>query len=83
MSAPLTIENVWMAISVDENGDEGVCAVMVGNSWMPLIAADRDRLPFVERSAQELADLQDKHIRIIRLTERSEVREINPKEKRQ
>ena len=75
MSVPLTIENVWMAVSVEDNGDEGVCAVMVGGAWMPLLAADRARLPFVEEQAQMLADqLPDKRIKLIRLTGREEVR---------
>ena len=82
MSAPLTIESVWMAVSVDANGNEGVCAILLGQHWMPLIAADRDRLPFVLRQAEEIADLQEKHIKIIRLTERSEIKSFG-KEKRQ
>lgn len=78
MSVPLTIENCWLAVSVDDNGDEGVCAVMVGGTWMPLLAADRKRVTFIEEQAQLLADMQDKKIKIIRLTERSEIRTIRP-----
>jgi len=76
MSAPLTIENVWMAVSVEDNGDEGVVAAMIGDAWMPLIAADRARLPFVIEYAEAIARQQDKTIKIIRLTERSEIRTI-------
>jgi len=77
MSAPVTIENCWMAVSVEANGDEGVCAIMVGNTWMPLIAADRARLSFVEEQAQMLADqLPTKTFKIIRLTDRNVIRTV-------
>ena len=76
MSAPLTIENCWLAVSVDDNGDEGVCAALVGEHWMPLLAADRARLPFVIDAAEKIADQTGQTIKIIRLTERSEIRTI-------
>jgi hypothetical protein len=34
------IAAIWAAISVDEGGMEGVCAVNLNGQWMPLIAAD-------------------------------------------
>ena len=76
MSAPLTIENCWLAVSVDANGDEGVCAALVGAHWMPLMAADRARLPFVIDAAEKIASQTGQSIKIIRLTERSEIRTI-------
>ena len=76
MSAPLTIENCWLAVSVDEEGDEGVCAALIGHAWMPLMAADRARLPFVLDAAQKIADETGQTIKIIRLTERSEIKTI-------
>lgn len=72
MSA-LTINSVWMAVAVDGDGNEGVCAALVGGMWMPLLAADRDRLPWLLEQAELLAGAQDRPVRVIRLTTREEV----------
>jgi hypothetical protein len=73
----LRIDAVWMAVSVDENGDEGVCAVNVNGSWMPLLAADEARLPFVIQQATDIAAATQQLIRIVRLTVREEIKTID------
>lgn len=42
----LKIESIWAFVSVDDDGNEGVCAaqLMGPGSLMPLIAADPARL---------------------------------------
>jgi hypothetical protein len=73
----LRIENIWAYVSVDENGMEGVCAVNVGGTWIPLIAADPERLESLRSMALTLAALTpNRKIRLIKLTSREEIETI-------
>lgn len=71
------IDSVWMALSVDDDGTEGVCAVLVGGMMMPLLAADEARLPFIIREASQIAAAQQRLVRIVKLTSREEVQTID------
>lgn len=73
----LCIDRIWMAISVDRDGNEGVCAVSVGGMQMPLIAADEARLPFVRTNAQLIAKQTGKAVRVIRLSTRELIEEYD------
>jgi predicted pyridoxine 5'-phosphate oxidase superfamily flavin-nucleotide-binding protein len=78
----LRIDQVWMAVSVDEDGNEGVCAAPLpgsGTLTMPLIAADEARLPFIMNMAEQLAAATGKKIRIIKLSTRTEVMAFDPR----
>jgi hypothetical protein len=68
-----SIDSVWMAVSVDADGIEGICGVLVGKQWMPLVAADEARLPFVREQAAIIARATRQLVRVIRLHGRSEV----------
>ena len=74
----LSIDSVWMAVSVDDDGTEGVCATLGPNGmWMPLLAADEKRLPFIIEQASKIAATQQRLIRIVKLTTREEVQVID------
>lgn len=73
----IRIDSVWMAVSVDEDGMEGVCAVHMNGGWMPLLAADEARLPFVLAKAQEIATARQQRIKIVRLNSREEIKEFD------
>ena len=73
----LRIDNVWMALSVDDDGTEGVCATMMGDQWMPLLAADEKRLPFIIDMARKIAVAEKRLVRIVKLTTREEVELID------
>ena len=77
INTQLRIDNVWLAVSVDDDGTEGVCAVMVNGAWMPLLAADEKRLPFIIEQASQIAAIQQRLIRIVKLTTREEVQVID------
>ena len=53
---PLKIEEVYMWVLADENGDEGIPAVMIGGSWIPAVGADAARVlsmrPEIEMAAR-------------------------------
>lgn len=76
----LRIDAVWMFISVDEAGNEGVCAgPMPGLPGpIPLIAADEARLVSLIPMAEELARLSKMRIRLIKLSMRTELLVIGP-----
>ena len=49
------IGSVWLFVSVDENGDEGVCAFMGSTGWMPMVASDEQRRDLLIPIAREIA----------------------------
>jgi hypothetical protein len=73
------IEQIWAVVSVDpEDGNEGVAAVELQSGvMMPLIAADEKRLEFIKPLAQQLANFTEMKLKLIRLSVREEVAEIN------
>lgn len=73
-----TIDSVWAAVAIDAVEQiEGMCAVKVGENWMPLLAADEDRLPFVREQAALIARESGQVVRIIRLTQREVIETID------
>ena len=70
------IQEVWVALSVDEGG-EGVCATMVGNTLMPLIAADEVRLEWITQQAELVARMSGRNVRLVKLTQRVDVKEFS------
>jgi len=50
---PLKVEECWLYVATDEDGNEGAMAIMGPRGPMPLVCANPDRLD----SSQRLADL--------------------------
>jgi hypothetical protein len=75
----LRIDQVWIFISVDATG-EGVCAapLMGSGSLVPLIAADEARLKSLIPIARQLARDSGKQIKLIKLSQRTELMAISP-----
>ncbi|NEI52693.1 hypothetical protein GR217_34305 [Rhizobium leguminosarum] len=71
------IDSVWMAVSVDDDGSEGICAILHNGMWMPLLAADEARLAAITEEAKIIAATQGRLIRIIKLNSREEVKAID------
>lgn len=74
------ITGVWMVVSVDDDGQEGVVAAphWEGGPVMPLIAADEARLPMIKTLAKQIAGLTKKQLRLIRLDTRTDLETITP-----
>lgn len=70
------IDDIWLVVSVDAEGNEGLCGMQTPVGWSPLVAADPKRLPTIERAASLLAN-EDIHLRLIRLSQRTVEREWN------
>jgi len=71
------INNVWAFISVDEDGDEGLCACPINGVTMPMIASDEQRLKDLTPMAKTLAGMTGQTIKLIKLSAREDVRVIN------
>ena len=71
---------MWAFISVDEQGNEGVCAATFPGlpGVTPLIAADEARLQSLLPMARHIARTTGMRIRLIRLGVRSELLVIGP-----
>ena len=68
------IDNVWVFVSRDENGNEGVIAAPTALGVMPLIAADSERLESLRPLAKSLVDkVPGKKVALIKLTTREEI----------
>lgn len=72
------IGSVWAFLSVDQAGNEGVCAAPIGPGGMtlPLIAADQARLASLTPIAEALAAMTGMTIRLVEFTGRVDLREI-------
>jgi hypothetical protein len=66
------VDCIWAFLSVDEDGNESVCAApMLGpGSLVPLIAADKAMLDSLWPIARELARVTGRIIRLVKFSER-------------
>lgn len=75
-----SIEQVFLFVSVDaKDGNEGVVGAPLGPvGCMPMVAADEKRLAQLIPMAEAIAKATNVKIRLIRLSHREVVQEINP-----
>lgn len=66
----LTIDECWLYVAVDENGDEGLMAFKnLAGEWMPLVCADPKRRESVHAMAEQVKaisgqDYKVKHFKL-------------------
>jgi hypothetical protein len=75
----LNIQSIWMVISVDEHGNEGVAAAPLTHGLLsvPLIAADEARLGEITKWGEEMAKMfPHKTFKLIRLHGREELKTL-------
>lgn len=70
---PFVIKEVYAAVSIAADGDEGVCAVQVAGVWPPLIAADQSRLDWIKQAGTDLGRHYGMKVRLIKLSTREDV----------
>ena len=73
-----SIDRVWMFISIDQNGNEGLLAAPYGPGGMllPLIAADEGRLKGLTKWAELIARNYDGKVKLIEMSTRTELRDL-------
>ena len=74
------ITEIYAFVSVDKNGNEGVCAFSTHKAMVPMIAADLERLEQFKPIARELAKISPHAIKLIKFHTREEIEEIKPEE---
>jgi hypothetical protein len=79
MTEPKKIEAVYCYIIDEKDGGEGIPAVQTPDGgWMPLVGADLERLESLKPVAQATANKLQKHMRIVKFTNKEVVAEIHP-----
>jgi hypothetical protein len=61
---------IWAFLSVDNDGNEGVCACRIGGVIVPLVAADEARLIALREQAEYLAAQSERKIMLVKFSKR-------------
>jgi hypothetical protein len=78
MSKPLKIESFYAFVAEDDEG-EGLAAFLgPDGTWIPMVAADMERVESLRDTAQAIATQTDTKIRVIQFQNRAVIEEINP-----
>ena len=73
------INQLWLVTYINEAGLETVAqAKLVTGEYVPLIAADAERLESVMEAAHGIAKAKDLKMRLIKFTNRLEIEDIAP-----
>lgn len=67
------IERIFAFIAEENPQDEGVVAMKIGTSWMPLVGADMARIESLRPIAQDIAKATGKTIKLIVFETRKEL----------
>ena len=73
----MKIESIWAYISEDENGEEGICGFNDPRTacWIPMIAADEERLKSLKPFAHQIAVVTGRKVKIVKFHNREELRD--------
>ena len=67
------IEEIWAWISDEGEGDEGIIAARIGDSWMPLVGADKLRIESLRDIAEETAKSTGRPVNLIKFSVREDM----------
>jgi hypothetical protein len=72
------ITEFWAALSVDSiDNNEGICAVQLSDGvWVPLLAADPARLPWIKEQAKLVKKKSGARIKIVKFSVREDIEEL-------
>lgn len=76
----LKIEKLYCFISDNQDG-EGITAFYAKDTWMPMVAADKQRVDTLMDLAQEMSDTSGKTITLCEFSVRTELKVITPQAK--
>lgn len=72
------IQSVYAYLSVADDGDEGLIGAVIGDTFMPLVAADQARLIDLRPFAENVARQSGRRVKLVRFTLRSDLEVIEP-----
>jgi len=58
------IDELYICLSVDANGNEGIVASYGTEAWMPLMSSERRHIPKFEKMVREMADQFEPGMRV-------------------
>lgn len=70
------ITDIHAIVTVGDDDEEGIPAMMSPAGPIPLIASDRVRLDQIKAMAQNIADATGKNFKVVRFSVREEIGEI-------
>ena len=79
----LAISEVFVFITKDATGNEGIPAVQVGDMMMPMVCADIDRVESLRSFARQMAEDSGIEIKLVHFSERTELETIAPAKTKQ
>lgn len=72
------IDEVWAVVAEDPNDNtEGVVAMQTDIGWLPLIAADKDRLENIKEWGRQMSAVRGQPFKLIKLSTREVVEDID------
>ena len=73
------IMTMYAYISEDDGpDDEGVVAMKMGDTWMPLVGADMERMESLRPMAQEISRVTGKEVILAKFQARTDMEVIRP-----
>lgn len=72
------MEKLHAFIATENDGTEGVVAMYTGIGWMPMVAADFERVQSLKPKALEIARATGKRIVLAEFSVRTDIEEIDP-----
>jgi protein gp37 len=71
-----TIDALYAWVATEPDGGEGVCSFQLGNTHMPLVGADMDRIKSLRRFAEIIRRASGCPIRLVRFSTREDLEEL-------
>jgi hypothetical protein len=78
MSEPLVISEMYAFVTAEPGEDEGVIAVKVGGTFMPLVGADLARVDSMRAMAQSVVNNSGIKVKLLRFRVREELEILLP-----
>lgn len=73
-----SIKLLYAFIAIDEDGDEGVCAMLTPEGWVPMVGSDMERIDSLRPVAAEIAKRSGKIVHLRRFSSMEIVNVIHP-----
>jgi hypothetical protein len=71
-----TIDVIYAWVATDPSGGEGVCSFQIGNTHMPLVGADMERIKSLRPRAEIIRRVTGYPIRLVRFATRADLEEL-------
>lgn len=70
---PRTIDAIYAWVATNRDGSEGIVSTMMGDTHMPLIGADVDRMKALRSAAEYIRQASGCPVRLVRFSHREDM----------